>query len=63
MTSNWDEAQTHYMLERIAERGQDLTKWEEDFVYSINMLVNERRELSEKQMDTLRRIYQEKAFD
>ena len=62
MPSNWDEVQTNYMLEKIAERGRDLTKWEEDFILSINEMVNEGRKLTEKQYDVLRRIFTEKAF-
>lgn len=50
-------------LERLT-KAHDLTEWEEDFVADINLRVIEKgfESLSEKQKQTISKIYVEKGF-
>lgn len=59
MTKDPDEIND--MLIAIRDFGKGLSKWEEDFIDSIEEWWSERRTLSDKQKDILERIYKEKA--
>ena len=48
-------------IEAIQEQGRGLSKWEEDFVDSVSEQLSSRGTLSERQEETLERIYAEKT--
>lgn len=49
-------------LDAIEQEASDsLTSWESDFVASLRRQFDEKRTLSQKQCDTLERIYAEKT--
>lgn len=50
-----------YMYDYITSEGRNLTKWEEDFISSIGTQLENGRELSERQLEILERIYAEKT--
>ena len=50
-----------YKLHKINTEGKKLTKWEEEFVDSVGEQFSQRRYLSERQMEILNRIYDEKT--
>lgn len=47
--------------EIIINEGRHLTKWEENFAYDMQEILETNRNLSEKQAETLERIYSEKT--
>ena len=48
-------------LDAIHETGRRLTKWEQDFVKSINEQFIDRNSISDRQEEILERIYAEKT--
>lgn len=50
----------HY-LKTVLEDGVGLSKWESDFIQSLDDQFSERGSLSEKQMEVLERIYTDKT--
>jgi hypothetical protein len=50
-----------HMLDSLKTPSRELTKWEEDFIESIDEQFTERSSLSEKQFEILERIYAEKT--
>ncbi len=48
-------------LNTIADQNADTTVWEDDFLLSVSAIVDAGRPLTEKQLDTLERIYSEKT--
>lgn len=49
------------MLNKLDTPSKELTKWEENFLESINEQYQQRGSLSERQFDVLDRIYSEKT--
>jgi hypothetical protein len=49
------------MLESIERGGVNLTTWEETFIESVRSQFAGGRDLSDKQIETLERIYAEKT--
>jgi len=41
--------------------GRNLTKWEEEFLWSMQHRLEEHRSLSERQVEVLEKIYEEKT--
>lgn len=60
MSTNYDEATLRLWITKIQDEGRGLTTWEEEFVESVAEQL-ERRDLSDKQVETLERIYAEKT--
>ena len=56
-----DESAWDHMLAVIADEGRNLSKWEEDFVASLEEQRESGRKLSERQAEILERIYAEKT--
>ena len=54
--TDWD-----HWIDTIQEQGVNLTKWEEDFISSLNEQRGSNRKLSERQAEILERIYSEKT--
>ena len=50
-----------HMLNELGHPIKDLTKWEDDFVSSLNNQFDTRGTLSDKQFEILERIYAEKT--
>ena len=48
-------------LDAIAETGRGLTKWEQDFVESVGLQLDDRGTISDRQEEILERIYAEKT--
>lgn len=48
-------------IERIEVMGEGLTEWEDNFVGSVKIQLEEKGSLSPKQVEILERIYAEKA--
>lgn len=48
-------------IDKIKEEGRDLTKWETDYVESVEDQLDRLGRLSEKQIEILERIYAEKT--
>ena len=48
-------------LDKIESDGVNLSPWEEDFIASIREQVGRGRELSEKQIEIVERIYTERT--
>ena len=48
-------------LDSIAETGRGLPKWEQDFVESIGLQLDDRGTISDRQEEILERIYAEKT--
>lgn len=59
----YDRATLEGFIAAIREHGCDrgLTKWEEDFMESVAEQLATRRTLSERQIETLDRIYTERT--
>lgn len=49
------------MIEALEHPSRELTEWEDNFRLSIKIQHAKGRELSDKQFDTLERIYAEKT--
>ena len=57
-----DETELHkYWIEVIQTEGANLTKWESDFIDSLDEWIKSGRKLSEKQIEILERIYANKT--
>lgn len=56
-----DESEWDYWIDKILDEGVNLTKWEEDFVQSLDEQRGNGRRLSERQAEILERIYAEKT--
>lgn len=50
-----------HMLASLEYPSKELTKWEEDFIASITDQFDTRGSLSDRQFETLERIYAEKT--
>jgi len=64
MAKMWEPMKREIYLEwirLIVEDGDDLTKWEEDFIENITNWLDSGRNLSERQAEILERIYAEKT--
>ena len=61
MPRKWGREDQNTMLEAIEHQGVNLTTWEEEFVESLRSQFNAGRELTEKQVETLERIYAERT--
>ena len=48
-------------VQRCLEDGKGITAWENDFLVSIEGQLEKGKELSEKQIDVLERIYTDKT--
>jgi len=48
-------------LERIAVEGRNLTKWEHEFIESVQDQFDRSGSLSDKQVDVVERIYTERV--
>jgi hypothetical protein len=48
-------------IQTVLESGVGLTKWEADFVASIDQQFQQKKSLSEKQLEVLERIYAAKT--
>lgn len=59
-TPNTPELITH-MLNALDSPHRELTKWEEEFLTSINEQFEQRGTLSDRQFEILERIYAEKT--
>jgi hypothetical protein len=49
------------MITRCLNEGQDLSKWEEDFLMSLSDQLDRRGTLSERQEEILDRVYTNKV--
>ena len=59
---NFDEMQkANHFINTIRTEGKGLSKWEEDFVDSIEEQFNTKKHLSPRQMEILENIYAEKT--
>ncbi len=56
-----DKAVIEDWIRQIQENGRGVTKWEQDFVDSVEEQFAERQSLSEKQLDILERIYADRT--
>ena len=56
-----DESDWDHWIDTIQEEGRNLTKWEEQFVESLNTQRDEGRPLTERQAEILERIYADKT--
>ena len=61
MTERADASAWDYWLDKIADEGRNLSKWEEEFVASLEEQRASGRQLSERQAEILERIYAEKT--
>jgi uncharacterized membrane-anchored protein len=50
-----------HMLDSLKTPSRELTKWEEDFIESVDEQFTERGSLSERQFEILERVYAEKT--
>lgn len=48
-------------IQDVLESGKGLSKWEEDFVASLEEQFEKRKSLSDKQLEILERIYTDKV--
>lgn len=49
------------LITEVSAGGTRLTKWEEEFIYDLELQFKEKRWVSEKQADILERIHTEKV--
>jgi len=56
-----DRTKAFHYLKTIIEEGRGLTKWEEDFVESVNDQMDRMGSCSPKQLEILERIYAAKT--
>jgi hypothetical protein len=56
-----DESDWDHWIDKIADEGVNLTKWEQEFVESVDEQRTSGRRLSERQAEILERIYSEKT--
>ena len=61
MTRKWGREDQNTMIEAIERQGVNLTSWEEDFVESLRSQFDAGRELTDKQLETLERIYAQRT--
>lgn len=50
-----------HMLAEIESLGQNLTKWEEEFVHDVQARADAGKKLTDYQYEKLQQIYQEKV--
>ncbi len=61
MARAWNREDQNTMLEAIEHLGVNLTTWEEEFVASLRSQFDAGRELTDKQLETLERIYAQRT--
>ena len=61
MARKWGRDDQNTMLEAIEHQGVNLTTWEEEFVESLRSQFDAGRDLTERQLETLERIYAQRT--
>lgn len=61
MTADERHAFIHHMIEALERPNRELTEWEDNFMGSIKIQFQQGRNLSNKQVEILERIYAEKT--